>query len=414
MRNGIAKPGQSQPLLPEDREARLEEIRQLIESQLRSYALELVRELFEEEVETLCGRRFSRKQEELLYRGGSERRGKVYLEGQRMKVTRPRVRGEKGEVPLESYKALQDFDVLSGEVKQKLIRGVSTRDYSGAIRAIEGGLGLKHTSVSRAFIRASQKDLDLINSRDLSSYKFVAIFIDGLEFHGICLVVAMGVMQSGQKLILGLREGSTENERICLDLLHSIIERGFKVERRILAVMDGGKGLHSAVKKIWGEEVLIQRCLVHKKRNILDYLPRSYQAEAKRRLNAAWGLSEYEAAKQELFKVGEWLERITPQAAASLREGQEETLTLHKLGLPQILHKTFSTTNPLESAFSIARERTRRVKNWRKGEGQVSRWSAACLLVAEKRMRRIRGFRYLPVLQAALNSKNVETEKEVA
>jgi transposase-like protein len=388
--------------LREAREKRLEAIRQVLEGRLRCSALKLVLALFDDEVEGLCGPAFSRKEEHQLHRGGSESRAGIYLEGQRARLRRPRVQGSQGEVPLESYLALQDFDVLSEQVKRQLIRGISTRNYEGAIREIEGGLGLKRTSVSRAFIRASQKDLELLNGRDLSGHRWVAVFVDALEFHGIVLVVALGVTLEGRKVILGLREGSTENERVCLDLLGSLPDRGFQLEERILAVMDGGKGIHSAIKKLWGERVLIQRCLVHKKRNVLDYLPKTHHAEAKRRMNAAWGLANYEAAKEELEKVSRWLEGLAPGAAASLREGFEETLTLHKLGVSAILRKTFSTTNPLESVFSIVRERSGRVKHWRRGAGQAARWSASCLLVAEKRLRRVRGCQYLGILSEAL------------
>lgn len=406
LRGTIALNGQRVP----SQQDRVKMIRQAVNEAVRGSVLNLIKELFDEEVEALCGEKNCRKGDQYLHRGGSEKHSRVLLEGQQVQVSRPRVRNGDGEEPLEAYSALQNYDLLTDDVKRLLIRGVSTRNYEDAIKEIDGGLGLKRTQVSKVFTKGSQKDLETINGRDLSKDQWASIFMDGIEFAGLLLIVALGVTYEGKKVILGIVEGSTESEMLCLELLRAIENRGFKLgkDQKILAVLDGGKGLHAAVKKMWYGQIEIQRCLEHKGRNVIDKVSKSMQAEVKRRLKAAWGLNDYEPAKTELKKVEKWLEGISQEAANSLREGQEETLTLHRLNIPPSLRVTFSTTNPIESPFSTVRERTHRVKNWRKGKDQARRWVASSLLLVEKNFNKIKGYKRIGELIEALKIKEIQ------
>lgn len=402
---------QSQLPITFDPQARVEEIRTLIRAKLEGSMLATFYEMMNDELLMMCGDRFSRKGDQKYHRGGSVA-GSIYVHGQRTPVQRPRVRGENREIELKSYSTLRDRDVISDEVMNTLMHGVSTRDYDYVIDKISQNSGLPRSSVSDAFKKASQKDLDKINGRSLAAHKFVVLMIDGIEFAGTTVVVALGVPLIGPKVLLGLIEGASENAQVCKDLLTSLIERGFSFDGRILVVIDGAKALKKAVHDVFGNKAEIARCRVHKMRNVLEYLSKSYHAEARRRLNAAWAMNSYAAAKPEMIKTLRWLENISISAANSLEEGLEETLTLHRLEIPEALRKSLISTNIIESVFSIVRTRTARVKNWKKGKNQISRWAAAGLLLAEKRIRRIRGYKHLPLLIEKLN--NIDLLKEVA
>lgn len=402
---------QSQLAITFDPQARVEEIRKLIHAQLEVSVLATFYKMMENEKLSLCGERFSRKGDEKLYSGGSAL-GSVFLQGQHVPVKRERMRNKKEEVMLKSYEAFRDRDVITDEVMRMLMNGVSTRDYSHAIQKISENSGLSHGSVSEAFKMASQKDLDEINGRSLEGYKFAAMMFDGIEYAGSMVVVGVGIPQNGPKVMLGLIEGASENAQVCKDLMSNLTSRGLKIEGKTLVVIDGSKALKKAVKNTWAEKAVIVRCRIHKMRNILEYLTKPYHAEARRRLNAAWAMNDYESAKEGMLKTLKWLEGISQSAANSLEEGLEETLTLHRLGVPEILRKSLATTNIIESVFSIIRARTSRVKNWRKGKNQICRWAAAGLMLAQKRMRQIRGYKYLPLLIEKLNK--IEIVKEVA
>jgi transposase-like protein len=289
-----------------------------------------------------------------------------------------------------------------------MMHGVSTRDYNH--ERIAEATGLARSAVSESFKYATQKHLDLINGRSLKEQTWAALFFDGIQFVGTTELVGLGITEQGEKMILGLREGASENSQVCKDLIESLIERGLTFEGSMLVVIDGSKALKKAIQAVWGDRALIARCRIHKTRNVLEYLSKSYHAEARRRLNAAWGAKDYATAKTELLKVARWLREISDSAANSLGDGLEESLVVHRLQLPEILRKSLESTNVIESAFSIVEARTSRVKNWRKGKGQIARWTAAGLLMAEKRMRAIRGTKYLPLLVEQLKKKVDLTE----
>lgn len=389
-----------------------EQIREIVECQMRHAALNMVYELFNEEVEQLCGDRFSRKGDDGCYRGGSES-SSVLVQGQRIKVKKPRVRRDDEEVVLETHSALKNYDILCKRVMKHMMSGVSTRDYEPLLDEVAGGLGLKKSSVSKAFKKASRESLDELNSRDLSTLNLVSLMIDGIGFGDTTVIVVLGIDVFGKKHILGVRQAETENWEVCRDLFESLIDRGLKVTD-YLFVIDGAKALKKAIRKIFGKNSPIQRCVRHKERNIIKYLPKERHKDFYRRWKKLHGLHNYQDAVSEHKGLMNWLGNISHTALSSLEEAEMETLTTAKLGLPNLLRTTLSSTNPIESAFSIAKPKLKRVKNWKSGPDQVARWSASVLLEAEKRFRTIRGHKEIPILIDQLKKLSVENQEQVA
>jgi len=396
-----------------DIETRHAAIRQELQMRIKNSVLGYAYELLRGEVEALCGLPFSHKSDDQMRRGGSEA-GSLLVEGQRICIKKPRVRDGNNEHHLDTYRALHDYDILSEDVGRLLLQGISTRKYDKVITKYTNGLGLPKSSVSRAFIRVSQKSLDDINGRDLSNMIFIGLFLDGVEFNGILLLVALGVTENGEKMMLGLKEGGSENSEVCKDLLEAIISRNFKTKGQILVTIDGAKPLRKAVGMVFGEKAFVQRCQEHKIRNVQSYLPQSKCAEVRRRMMAAYNMNSYAEAKEALNATTTWLRNMNEEAARSIEEGLEETLTVHKLELPLSLRKTFRTTNPIESIFSTLKENVRRVKNWRSGRNQASRWTASVLLAVESGMRRIKGYSALPVLVSKLSDKTLALSERYA
>jgi putative transposase len=292
-------------------------------------------------------------------------------------MQRPRVRTKAGtEAELPIYRQLQSPEAMPQAALARMVRGVSTRDYEGVVDVAREGFGVAKSSVSRAFVKATAEGVKQLSERKLDQERFLAIFVDGVEYAGETLIVALGVTDQGEKRILGVRQGGTENSAVCIALFEDLQTRGLPTDRPMLFVLDGSKALHSAVKKVWGEKALIQRCQIHKRRNVLAHLPGKHHAECVRQLSLAYQETSYEAALKQLKLTASWLDRLNPDAAASLREGMEETLTVVKLGLPPALQRTFVTTNPIESAFSVVRRVTSRVTRWRDGNMRL-RWASS-------------------------------------
>jgi len=336
--------------------------------------------------------------------------GFVHWNGRKVAFPNMRVRSFDGqEVKLQSYAKFQEEGPNGGHALRDMMRNVSTRDYREGVEGFLRGYGMARSSVSRAFIRASEAKLKELMERDLSKLNLVALFMDGVGFQGHLLVVAMGVGADGRKHALGLWQGATENQVVCQALLDDLIRRGLDPEKRYLFVLDGGKGLRAAIQRTFGKRGEVQRCQEHKKRNVVEHLPKHRQAEFRRKMAAAYGMVAYDEAKRALLAVVQELEQINPSAAASLREGLEETLTLHRLGVPAMLRKSLSTTNPMESPFATVRERTWRVRRWR-GADQAQRWAAAVLLRAEKAWRRIRGSTQMTALVEAIRRREIGQE----
>jgi transposase-like protein len=328
----------------------------------------------------------------------------VVLAGKKVNVIRPRVRTPEGaEVGLRSYERFQSPTRRSRSIARKLLHGISTRKYERAVEDFTGGYGISKSAVSRELVEATRGSLRKLCERRIDEIgRLVVLMIDGKEIDGECVVTALGVDSTGKKHILGLVQGTTENSTVVQHLLDDLVERGLDTAQRMLIVLDGSKALRKAVRKTFGDGSPVQRCQVHKRRNVKEHLPPEYQASADQRMRTAYGMRDYEPAKAQLLKTVDWLEGINPSAAGSLREGLEETLTLHRLGLPMALRKSFDTTNLIESAFSVTEDLTGRVKRWRGGDMRL-RWTAAGLMMAERQFRRVRGCQRMPHLLAVLD-----------
>jgi transposase-like protein len=337
----------------------------------------------------------------------------VYYDGQKTLIERPRLRGKDNkEIQLSTYRAFQSPKTMKHTVMKQMILGISSRNYEEAIETFINGYGIKKSSISRHFVKATAEQMREFMERDISGLQLCAIFIDGIEFKRQMLAVALGLDKTGKKHILGLWQGATENSTVCNNLIDDIQRRGLDMEKDYLFVLDGSKALRSAVAKKFGKEVLVQRCQQHKRRNVRDHLPPEHQQAIDARISAAYNMADYDNAKASLDLTVKYLERLNPSAAASLREGLEETLTLHRLGVTGLLRKTLSTTNPIESCFSVTRTVTGRVKRWQGGD-MIQRWAVAALLRAERKFKRVKGYREIPKLITALVQKNIDG-KEVA
>jgi putative transposase len=365
--------------------------------------LAVLDELFETEVSRLAGPKGKHDPDRRAYRHGHEPR-QVTLGGRRVQVNKPRVRSvDEEEIELRTFRTFAKRDLLNEAALGRMLAGLSTRRYSAGLEPV-GQVEARATSksaISHRFIQGTEQKLAELFGRDLSQLDLVAIFIDGVELAEHCVVVALGVDADGRKHPLGLWEGTTENKTVCNALLGNLIERGLHVEQPRLFVIDGGKAIRAAVLSTFGTYAVIHRCREHKRRNVLEHLPQAERMFVSRKLNKAWSEPDAKRAEAQLRALAKHLETKHPGAAASLLEGLEETLTVTRLGLSGSLLDTFKSTNPIESMISIARDVTGNVKRWKNGK-MVVRWMAAGLLDAEKRFRRVKGYRDMPMLRVAL------------
>jgi transposase-like protein len=362
---------------------------------VRQAGLQLMDLLMQEEVRELVGERSQRQAERSANRWGSEQ-GYCVVMGQKVPVKRPRVRTtDDQEVRLGSYEMFHRGELLTETVWEKLMLGLSTRKYGQAVRQFSEAYGLEKSAISEHFIAASRAKLkDLMESR-LDKTRLCALLIDATPFEGQQMVAALGIGQDGRKTILGIRQGATENATVVGELLGDLVSRGLDFTEPRLYVLDGGKALTAAVKRYAGESAAIQRCQVHKRRNVLDHLTNEQKPGIAKRLHAAYALEDYATAKQALNKLHRELMDLNPSAARSLGEGMEETLTVHRLHVPMQLRKTLASTNVIESAFSTVERVCRNVKRWHDGD-QRERWVGSGLLVAQKQFRRIIGYKQIP------------------
>lgn len=364
---------------------------------IRQAGLQLMDLLMEEEVREVVGERSQRVAERTAMRWGSER-GYCVVMGQKVPIQRPRVRTtDDREVRLGSYEMFHRGEPLTETVWEKLMLGLSTRKYGQAVREFTEAYGLEKSAVSEHFIEASRAKLQELMERRLDKTKLCALMIDATPFEGQQMVAALGIAQDGRKMILGIRQGATENATVVGELLSDLMNRGLDFTEPRLYVLDGGKALTAAVKKHAGDSAAIQRCQVHKRRNVLDHLTEEQQPAVAKKLNAAYAMEDYAAAKRALDTLHRELMDLNPSAARSLGEGMEETLTVHRLHVPMQLRKTLASTNVIESAFSIVEQVCRNVKRWHGGD-QRERWVGSGLLVAQKQFRRIVGYKQIPAL----------------
>lgn len=367
--------------------------------------LTIIQSLMEQEIQERCG---TWGRQDFVRHGKQD--GYVVYAGRKVSVSKPRLRRKEGrELPLASYRAFQQDGQMQRAVARKLVRQVSTRDYAGAIDQCLEGYGIGRSSVSRQWKAATAAELEKLCQRPVPS-DIKVLLIDAKYFRQECLVVALGVDSQGTKHVLGLWHGSTENSTVVKALLNDLRERGLNTESSMLVVLDGAKALHKGVKEIFGSLALIQRCRIHKLRNVVEHLPKEKRSQAAWRLRGAWAKSTEQEAMKELRKVVQWLETISPSAARSLEEGLEETLTLQSLGMSKELITSFHSTNLIESCFSRTESWTHRVKRWRDAK-MVMRWGAAALLVAEAGFRRVRGCDQMPSLLQALAVHQSKLEK---
>ena len=370
---------------------------------IRQAGLQLIQLLMEEEVKNLVGERSQPIQERTANRWGSER-GYCVVMGQKVPVERPRVRStEDHEIRLGSYEMFHRGEPLTETVWEKLMLGLTTRKYGDAIRQFIEAYGLEKSAVSEHFIEASREKLKQLMERRLDKKKFCALLVDATPFEGQQMVAALGIGYDGSKMILGIWQGATENATVVGELLGDLMNRGFDFTEPRIYVLDGGKALHAAVKKYAGEAAPIQRCQVHKRRNVLDHITDEDKPVIAKKLNAAYAMEDYAAARTALDGLHRELMHLNPSAARSLAEGLEETLTVHRLHVPSQLRMTLASTNVIESAFSIVETVCRNVKRWHGGD-QRERWIGSGLLSAEKQFRRVRGHKQIPVLVRVLET----------
>lgn len=369
--------------------------------------LGVVHELMEREVTEVAGPKGKHNPERAAKRHGHED-GSMTLGGRRVKVGRPRMRtaDDEHELPLATYEYFADRDPLTRAVMDRMLAGVSTRRCAAVGEPV--GDEIEKTarttgksSVSEMFIERTRTALEELMSRRLEDVRLAVMMLDGIEIAERTHVVALGISTEGVKIPLGLWEGSTENATLATTLLSDLVDRGLDPEQAILFVIDGSKALRKAIKDVFGTHALVHRCHRHKERNVLDLLPERERETVRGRLRSAWALTNPELAKQRLELLASELDRSWPDAAASLREGMDDTLTLMRLGISGQLAKTLASTNPCESMIEIVRYTQRNVKRWRDGDMR-KRWTAAGMLAAEQQFRRIIGYRDLAKLVIAI------------
>lgn len=394
-----------------------EEVERLINEELHRSAMSVgvmvISEMLEQEVNDLCGGHRKRNLGRTGYRYGKQS-GYIVMGGQKVRIEKPRVRTIDGrrEVPLAIYGRLQQAEVIDQTVARRLVRGVSCRNYRSVIEIIAGSVGVSRSSVSRAFIRATEEKVAEFYRRRYTGTRFVTIFIDGVHFKGQMLIVAIGVTSEGRKVVLSVRQGATENASVCTDLLEELRERGVSTDQTTLFILDGAKALHAAVKRVWGERALIHRCHVHKLRNVRAYVSKDLWGQVQSQMRSAYAEKDVTKARRRLLTTARWLDRVAPAAAGSLREGLEETLTVASLRLPATLVRSLLSTNPVESPFQRVRSVTGRITRW---TGQMRiRWCVAGLLEAEQRFKRISGAKHIDKLTAALDRIGERTTRRCA
>ena len=376
--------------------------------------------MMEADREALCGPKGVPDAKRRAVRGGHTN-SRVVLGGQRIDIRRPRARAlGAGEVPLPTFAWAAGADPLNAATLAAVAAGVSTRRYASTLDPVPAKVRrscASKSAVSRRFKELSEQQLDTWLSQRLDALDLPVVMIDGIHFADRVVLIALGVDDRGGKHILGIREGSSEAARVVTALLSDLIERGLDAQRPRLWVIDGGKALRRAITQTFGAAALIQRCQEHKRRNVLDHCPKALHASVNRALRDAWAASDADLARRQLQRLANSLASKHPGAAASLREGLEDTLTLQTLGITGSLYRTLRTTNPIENLNGLVAAYTRNVKRWSDG-AMVLRWVASALSDAAPRMRRLRGCDQMKTLLQALAQRSpkdtVEATRQAA
>ena len=379
---------------------------ELTELVVRS-GMKVLEAMLEEDRVAVCGPRYAHQAERAAGRTGTTTSA-VVLGGRKVEIRRPRVRAGKQEVSLPTFEAMAQTDPLNRRIVEQMLLGVATRRYARSLEPLPTEIrsrGTSKSSVSRRFVARTTAQVRCWQTASLEALDLVAIFLDGVIFAEHCLVVALGIDATGQKHPLGLLDGSTENAAVCQGLLSTLQSRGLRTDRSLLVILDGSKALRSAVDHTFGRAACVQRCQVHKTRNILDYLPDGQRPWAHAILRRAYSHSDPAKARRLLEDLARRLDDEFPSAAESVREGLDETLTVLRLSLSERLRRSLATTNPIESLMSRTRHVHRNVKRWRSGKMMI-RWMTAAVFEAAKGFRRLKGCKDLPALITALRRRD--------
>ncbi|MGH3498420.1 MAG: IS256 family transposase [Mycobacterium sp.] len=403
--------------LPETVSVAMAEIAENVQEGLLALAvgtgLQVMQTIMAEDVTAVCGPKGKHDPARTAVRHGTER-GSVTLGGRRVPVERPRMRAAdgSGELPVPAYELFSSTEVLGRMAMGRMLAGLSTRRYPVGLEPVgqrveQSARSTSKSAVSRRFVAATETALAELLAAPLGELDLVALMIDGVHFGEHLCVVALGIGIDGTKHPLGLAEGSTENTTVVTDLLTGLRDRGLDTSRPIFVGIDGGKALRAAVLRVFDHPV-IQRCQLHKIRNVADKLPDQLASTVSKRMRAAYHADSAILAEAQLEALAKELERTHPGAAASLREGMPETLTVLRLGVSPTLARTLRSTNSIESMISIARNHSTNVKNWHNGT-MALRWCAAGMIEAGKQFRRVNGHLHLPALRVAL-AEHVATQ----
>jgi putative transposase len=363
--------------------------------------------MLEEDRTAICGPRYAHQPDRAVGRAGTVP-SEVVLGGRKVAIQRPRVRNATGEVALPTFETMAQTDPLDRRVVEQMLVGVATRRYARSLEPLAAEMtsrGTSKSAVSRRFVAKTRAQLETWQAAPLEGLDLVGLLLDGVHVGEHCLIVALGLAADGGKHALGLWEGSTENATVCQSLLSNLQSRGLRTDRSLLVLLDGSKALRKAVRETFGDAALVQRCQVHKLRNILDHLPDRQRPWVKAIVQRAYHHADVVAAKRLLNDLARRLDTDHPSAAESVREGLEETLTILSLGLSESLRRSLSTTNAAESLISRTRHVKRNVKRWRGGQ-MVLRWVAAGVLEAVKGFRRLKGHQEMPKLITALRARD--------
>ena len=367
----------------------------------------VMRAMFSAEIAAACGPKGQHDPERTAVRHGTGR-GSVVLGGRRVPVTRPRARTtDGGEVPLPAYRLFAAEDQLSAVVMERMLAGLATRRHVAAGEPVgqavqEKATATSRSAISRRFIAATKTALVELLHRDLTDLHVKVLMVDGEHLAEHLAVVALAITADGTKVPVGLWEGSTENATVVKALLSDLVARGLDAADGLLVVIDGAKALSSAVRAVFGTSAAIQRCTVHKRRNVADHLPETQRGWVDTKLGKIFANPDPAAGLRDAKALATALSRKHPGAAASLREGLEEMFTVARLGITGTLARTLTTSNPIESMISIARSTNRNVTHWQDGQ-MVLRWTAAGMLNAQRSFRRVKGYKQMPQLVAALH-----------
>ena len=403
------KPGQRRIEMPEVVQVQLNELAASAYQGLLAFSvavgMQVLNTMMHQDVARVVGPKGTHDPNRTASRHGTDTRS-VELGGRRVVVERPRARTrEGGEVPIPSYDFFAGGDLMPEMAFTGMLAGVSTRNYEQRLEPVGDvdGFGTSRQAISDRFAARATVEFRKLMMRDLSELRLCALFADGFGLGDHTVVVVIGVDHQGNKHVLGLREGTTENEAVCRSMLANLVERGLDFSGGVLCVIDGGKGLRAAIKKVFGALGLIHRCQLHKERNVEGHLPDHLWFGVRTRMRKAWRNTDAAKGLKEMETLARSIDEQHPGAASSLREGMEETFTINRLGVPAKLAVTMFSTNIVESAISVARTAHRNVKRWRSGK-MAERWAAAGMSVAQRQFRKVDGYREIPALVAALQA----------